>query len=307
MIRVVTLGTGSGKPTPERNVSSTAVFREGELILFDCGEGTQIQITKAGLRPGALSVICITHFHGDHINGLPGLLGTLQMNQREEPLTLIGPKGIANYVKTLSKLGVLGFGYKLNIIEVAEAGVVYDNGSFSIAADRLSHRVLCWGYRLAEPNRPGRFQVERAKALGVPPGPMFGQLQRGQSVVLDDGSAVEPEQVLGPARRGLALAYCCDTVPCDGAQRLAAGVDLLIHEGTYAPNESKIAHDRGHSTMLDAAKCAANAGVGRLIITHISPKYTPHSVGQFAKNVRNTFANTAFATDLDSFELAYAD
>ena len=141
MITVTTLGTGSAKPTPERNVSCTAVFREGELILFDCGEGTQVQVTRSSLRPGAIGLICITHFHGDHINGLPGLLGTLQLNQRTDPLTLIGPEGIERYIRSLSRLGVLGGGFKLNIIEVTRPGVVYQGQGYDLIADRLRHRV----------------------------------------------------------------------------------------------------------------------------------------------------------------------
>ncbi len=301
MFTITTLGTGSGKPTPERNVSCTAVFREGELILFDCGEGTQVQLTRARLRPGAIKVICITHFHGDHINGLPGLLGTLQLNQRTEPLVLIGPEGIQRYVRSLAKFGVLGVQYPLDIREIREPGIVYQNEEYSIAADRLKHRILCWGYRLAEPNRPGRFHVEKAKALGIPSGPFFGKLQRGQSITLQDGTVIEPEQVMGEARPGLALAYCCDTQPCDGVQRLATGVDVLIHEGTYAPDEETMAHARGHSTMGDAARAAKAAGVRKLIVTHVSPKYI-HTDG-FKRAARAIFPNTHIAKDFDVVEI----
>ena len=303
MITVHTLGTGSGKPTPERNVSCTAVFREGELVLFDCGEGTQTQIARSQLRPGVIQVICITHFHGDHINGLPGLLGTLQLNQRTEPLTVIGPKGLKQYLQTLSRLNILGVGYGLNLIEVTEPGVVYEGNGYAIATERLRHRVPCWGYRMFEPPRPGKFNLEQARALGVPAGPMFGRLQRGEAVTLEGGEQIQPEDVLGPARPGLALAYCCDTQPCDGAVRLAGGADLLIHEGTYGPGEEKLAHARGHSTMLDAARTARDAGVRELIITHISQKYT--RIEGFAKKVREVFPQAHFARDLNVFELKY--
>ena len=305
MITIHTLGTGSGKPTPDRNVSCTAVFREGELILFDCGEGTQLQIARSQLRPGVIQVICITHFHGDHINGLPGLLGTLQLNQRTDPLVLIGPKGLGSYIHTLSRLNVLGVGYPLSIIEVTAPGIVFEGRGYQIAAERLRHRVTCWGYRLFEPPRPGRFHLEKAQALGVTPGPMYGRLQRGSSVVLEDGREIKPSDVLGPARPGLAIAYCCDTRPCDGAVRLAGGADLLIHEGTYGPGEEKLAHSRGHSTMLDAAKVARQSGAQRLIITHISQKYS--RVDGFEKAVKKEFAKTRFARDLDVFELKHSE
>ncbi len=302
MITITTLGTGSGKPTPERNVSCTAVFREGDLFLFDCGEGTQTQIARSSLRPGAIRMICITHFHGDHINGLPGLLGTLQLNQRTETLTLIGPEGLGRYLHNLRKMGVFGAQYPMEIIEVSQPGVVFDAGDFTITADKLKHGMTCWGYRLSEPDRSGRFDLEAAKALGVPPGPMFGMLQRGQSVTLEDGRQITPDQVLGPSRPGMSLAYCCDTQPCPGAARLAQGVDLLIHEGTYAPGEEKLAHGRGHSTMGDAARTALKAGAHRLLVTHISSKYV--RTNGFEKDVRQIFPNADIARDLQVFELS---
>ncbi len=305
MITVTTLGTASGKPTPERNVSCTAVFRDGEVILFDCGEGTQVQLTRSQLRAGAIGVICITHFHGDHINGLPGLLGTLQLNQRTAPLVLIGPVGIRRYLRTLGGLGVYGAHYPIDLVEVEAAGIVYEGPGYQIAADRLDHRVPCWGYRLSEPARPGRFDLAAAAALGVPPGPAYGELQRGNEVALEDGRVIQPEQVLGAARPGLSIAYCCDTRPCDGVIRLAAGADLLIHEGTYAPDDEKMAHQRGHSTMADAARAAVDAGARRLIVTHVSSKYVRTDV--FERDVRKIFGATEIAKDFDVFELERVD
>lgn len=305
MITVTTLGTASGKPTPERNVSCTAVFREGELILFDCGEGTQVQLTRSQLRPGAIGVICISHFHGDHINGLPGLIGTLQLNQRTAPLTIIGPVGLRKYLRTLSRLGIYGAQYPLNLVEVEAPGVVYRTDGYEIAADRLDHGIPCWGYRLTEPDRPGRFDLAAAKALGVPAGPLFGELQRGNAVTLDDGTEIAPEQVLGDARPGVTIAYCCDTRRCDGAIRLAAGVDLLIHEGTYEPGEEGMARQRGHSTMADAARTALEAGARRLLITHVSPKYL--RTDAFERAVRKIFPASEIARDFDVFEIARVD
>ncbi len=305
MIKIQALGTGSGKPTLGRSASCTALFHQGKLILFDCGEGTQVQLSRSDFRPGAVHVICITHFHGDHINGLPGFLGTLHMNQRTEPLTVIGPKGLKHYLNTLIKIGVLGVGYHLNIVEIQEPGVVYKEEGFTIAADRLKHRVPCWGYRFVEEDRPGRFDIEKAKALGIPPGPIYGRLQRGESVTLDDGRVIEPEAVVGPGRRGLSVAYCLDTSPCDGVIRLGAGVDLLIHEGTYEPGEEKLAKGRGHSSMLDAAVAAKTCGAAQLLITHLSPKYL--RTDGFLATVKKTFENAHIAKDLDVLELGYCD
>lgn len=305
MITITTLGTGSGKPTPERNVSCTAVFREGELILFDCGEGTQIQLARTALKPGSIGVICITHFHGDHINGLPGLLGTLQMNQREEPLVVIGPEGLGRYLGSMRRLGVMGVQYPLEVIEVQAPGVVYQGSGYTLSAERLDHRIVCWGYRLDEPERPGRFDLERAKALGIPAGPLYGKLQRGESVTLGDGREVAAAEVVGAPRPGLSLAYCCDTQPCEGVLRLAANVDLLIHEGTYAPGEESLAHERGHSTMWDAAQAAQASKARRLLITHISSKYL--RTAGFLKEVQEVFREVEIATDLSTFELHYRD
>jgi ribonuclease Z len=248
-------------------------------------------------------MICISHFHGDHINGLPGLLGTLQLNQRTAPLVLIGPEGIKRYVRSLMRMGVIGVGYGLEIIEVTNAGIVYEHRDFTISAQRLKHRITCWGYRLVEQDRPGRFDVDAAEALGVPSGPLFGKLQRGESLTLDDGSIVTPEDVMGSPRQGRSLAYCCDTQPCKGALELASAVDLLLHEGTYAPDEGRLAHTRGHSTMADAARTARDAGSKRLIITHVSPKYI--RTDGFERSVKEIFPNTQIARDLDVFELAY--
>ena len=183
--------------------------------------------------------------------------------------------------------------------------MIFEGPDYHIAADHLNHRITCWGYRLAEASRPGRFDIDAARKLGVPSGPLFGRLQRGECVVLDDGTQVNPDQVLGPGRSGRSIAYCCDTSPCDGAIRLSAGADMVIHEGTYAPHESKIAHQRGHSTMADAARLAKTAGARELVITHISPKYI--RTDAFLPPVRKIFPHTKIARDLDTFKVPLSE
>lgn len=299
--RVVFLGTGSGKPTPSRGVSSVGLFREGELFLFDCGEGTQMQMAKSSLRPGGLKAIFISHFHGDHVNGLPGLIGSMVLGNREEALTVVGPIGLERWFTTLRKLNILWPSFPIRIIEIEKPGVVYKTEDYQVSTDHLKHRITCWGYRFEEFDRPGRFDLEKAKALGIPPGPLFGKLQHGQTITLEDGREIEPEDVLGAARPGLSVAYCCDTVPCKGAARLAENVDLLIHESTYPGGEEKLAKKRGHSTSADAARCAKNANAKKLALTHFSQKHPQKSI--FTQTSRSIFKNLVAAHDLMEIEL----
>lgn len=300
-VRLVFLGTGSGKPTPHRGVACVALFREGKLYLFDCGEGTQIQLAKAPLRPGALEAIFLTHFHGDHVNGLPGFVGSLTLNQREESLDVVGPKGLNTWFRTMRDLHILWPRFEVRAHEVTGPGVVLKGEGFHVEAHRLRHRVPTWGYAFVEQERPGRFDLEAAKALGVPHGPLFGRLQRGEAITLVDGRTITPDQVLGPSRPGLKIAYCSDTSPCDTSIELARDADVLIHEATYPAGNEKIAHERGHSTAADAARTAKAAGAHKLILTHLSQKHPrPHD---FLEGVRSIFENTVVASDLDEFEV----
>lgn len=304
-IQLVFLGTGSGKPMPRRNVSSMALFREGELFLFDCGEATQIQLARSDLRPGAIRAIFLTHFHGDHVNGLPGLVGSLTLNRRSEPLTIIGPRGLKRWFSCLYDLHILRPGFPVEIVEVQEAGPIFLGDGFEIQAQQLEHRVRTWGYALVEDERPGRFDVGRAQELGVRPGPLYGRLQKGVAVELDDGRKILPEDVLGPSRPGLKIAYCTDTVPCPGALSLGEGADILVHESTYPAGEEKLAHERGHSTSGDAARCAKEAGAKHLVLTHFSQKYM--NPDDFLRGARSIFENVEAARDLKVIDVKRRD
>lgn len=303
-MRVIPLGTSSGRPTLKRNVSGLAVAREAEWLLFDCGEGTQTQIARAGLSPSRLTAVFITHLHGDHFNGLPGLLSTMGLDQRTRELTLRGPRGIREYKDTLERLRVSFVTYPVELREFAslpELSVVHEAADYTVSACQLDHRIFALGYRVDEHPRPGRFNVERARSMGVPEGPMWGRLQSGQDVQLEDGRVVHPSDVLGPERPGKSVAYCLDTRPCAASVELARGVDLLIHEATYTEEFVQEARDYGHSTAAQAARTALDAGARRLLITHFSTRFPDPT--PLLEEARAIFPNTVLAEDLTEIEV----
>lgn len=303
-MRVIPLGTSSGKPTLKRNVSALAVAREGEWLLFDCGEGTQTQIARAGLNPSRLSAIFITHLHGDHFNGLSGLLSTMGLDRRARELTLVGPQGMREYLDTLERLKILFVNYPLKIKELnstSELITVYDASDYSVSSHPLDHRIFAIGYRIQERERPGRFNLERAYSLGVPEGPLFGRLQSGNIVRLDDGRVVQPSDVLGPPRQGKAVAYCTDTRPFAGSVVLARDADLLIHEATYTQELTEEAHEYGHSTAEQAGRVARDSGARQLLITHFSTRYPDAT--PLLEEARSVFPNTIMAQDLVEVEV----
>src|SRR5262249_7608439 len=246
--------------------------------LFDCGEGAQMQIARAGLSFHRLAGIFVTHLHGDHFNGLPGLLATMGLDRRERELVLIGPPGISEDLETLGRLKGLFVKYPLKVRELAStsfssgAELVYETERYLISARPLDHRIFAIGYRVEEKERPGRFNLERARELGIPEGPLYGQLQSGSAIRLADGRTIQPFEVLGPPRRGKSIAYCLDTRPCAAAVALAREVDWLIFEATYTRDLAEEARAYGHSTAEQAAQVAREAEAQRLLITHISPR-----------------------------------
>ena len=280
------LGTSSGTPSRERNVSSVAVALDGTLILFDCGDGTQHQLLRAPVRSGAIEAIFITHLHGDHVYGLPGLLATLSMNGRARPLTLIGPEGLREHVEC-----VLRTSHHNPMFPIVFEPRTFDG--FRVIGAPLEHSIPAIGYCIIEDDRPGAFDPERARALGIPPGPQWGELQR----------AGDP-RVCGPSRPGRRIAYCTDTRPCASAVELARGADVLIHESTYAEELCAEADERLHSTAKGAARVARDAGVGRLLLTHFSTRY--RDVALLVAEAREIFPNTDAAEDLATFQVSRA-
>jgi ribonuclease Z len=303
-MKVIPLGTSSGKPTLKRNVSALALIREGEWLLFDCGEGTQTQIARAGLSQSRLVAIFITHLHGDHFNGLPGLLSTMGLDRRTRELTLIGPPGIREYLAILTRLKTLFVNFPLEVREIPTADdltLVFDTPEYTIKARALVHRLFSLGYRVDEKPRPGKFDVDAARQFGVPEGPLYGKLQSGENVTLPDGSVVSPSDVLGPPRAGKSAAYCLDTRPCPAAIELSYGVDLLIHEATFTETLKDEAYEYGHSTAADAARTAAAAGAKRLLLTHFSSRFPDPS--PLLDEASTIFSETRLAEELETVEV----
>ena len=307
-MKIIPLGTSSGKPTLSRNVSATAVTADGEWWLFDCGEGTQTQIARAGLPSGKLVGIFITHLHGDHFNGLAGLLSTMALDRRERPLALVGPPGIRDYLELLARLRILFVNYPLEVREVSAEELaprkqepVFESARYTIVTSALDHRIFALGYRLQEKMRPGKFDLEKARELGIPSGPLYGQLQSGREITLPDGRTILPSQVLGPPRPGKSVAYCLDTRPCKNALSLAREVDWLIYEATYTSELSEEARQYGHSTAAQAAQTAREAQARHLLITHFSSRYPdPRPLLREAQSI---FPETVMAEDLMEIEI----
>ncbi|PSQ62896.1 MAG: ribonuclease Z, partial [Bacteroidetes bacterium QH_10_64_19] len=273
---VIPLGTASALPTEDRHLSSVAVERKGRVLLFDCGEGTQYRLLRADLPRVRVDAIFVTHLHGDHCYGLPGLLSTLALQQRDAPVTLVVPPGGRAMLEAIPGGGPEEVPFPLRIREIGDdltRAVVYETDEFTVEARPLDHRGFAMGFRLEERARPGRLQPERARALGVPKGPAFGRLQDGTPVTVADGTTVQPEQVLGPPRPGISFAYVTDTRPCDGGRALAADVDLLYHDATFADDHQDRAETTGHATARQAATVARDADAERLLLGHLSARY----------------------------------
>jgi ribonuclease Z len=294
-IRIVPLGISAGTPTRERNVAGLAVVLDGRALLFDCGEGTQHQLIRAPFNANRIEAIFISHLHGDHLYGLPGLLATFSMLDRRASLAVYGPAPIREFVDAAMRTSRLWLDYEL-VIQELEEGEIYETEGLSVTARALEHRLPSYGFAISEGTRPGRFDPARAAELGVPAGPMFGRLQRGESITLADGSSVAPADVSGPRREGRRIVIAGDTRPCRATVELARGSNVLVHEATYTDEMWKEADERGHSTAREAAEVARDAGVSRLLLTHFSPRYT--DLSPLLAEARRTFAATELCEEL---------
>ena len=301
MIRVTFLGTAAARPTVGRNVSALVMQREGELLLFDCGEGTQRQMMRYATG-FALNDIFFTHMHADHFLGLTGLLRTMGLQGREEPVRIWAPQGGARVLNAAVGLGVDRIPFPVEIQELAPGDAV-PRQEYRIVAFRPDHGVHALGYALAEDERRGRFHPERARELGVPEGPLFGKLHRGESVEVD-GRTISPEDIVGPPRPGRLVVYTGDTRPCKRTAEIARGADMLIHEATFTADEVERARATGHSTAREAAQVAKRAEVRSLVLTHLSARYAddPRPVEREARKV---FPGAIVAYDGLAIEIPY--
>jgi ribonuclease Z len=295
-LSVIFLGTGGSVPSARRSTASVLIARGGDRLMFDCGEGTQRQLQRSvGLAQ--VDEIFLTHFHADHTLGLPGLLKTYDLNGREEPLTIYGPKGLLDLFTTLHRI-IGRVDFDLRLVELAPGDAVPHDG-YEVRAFPVEHRVRACGYALVEEARPGRFDPQEAVRLGVPEGPAFAALQRGEEVEGASGT-VRPDDVMGESRAGRTVAISGDTAPCQATVEAAAGAELLVHEASFAEEEAQRAADTAHSTVGQAAAVAREAEVKMLALVHISSRY---HVGTLLEEAREVFEPTVAPRDFDLIEI----
>jgi len=302
------LGTGAGSPSRTRNVNSLGLqwVQRGDLWLFDCGEATQHQVLRSSLRLSQLEHIYITHLHGDHVFGLPGLLASRSLvKDILSPVTVFGPPGLEEWLRATLRLTQTGIRYPLTVQTVSE-GLIYEDDARQVFCRRLAHRVESFGYAVVEKPRPGTFDAQRAYSLGIPSGPLYGRLKAGEAVDLPDGRIVDGRELVGPRRSGRKIVICGDTGLTPAVAELAQGADVLVHEATFLTEQADRAKESGHSTAADAARAARDAGVGTLILTHISPRYESDSQSRLPEllaEAQAIFPNTLLAHDFWNCEV----
>lgn len=297
------LGTSASRPTVERNVSSIALIREGETLLFDCGEGTQRQMMRYGIS-FALSDVFFTHLHADHILGIIGLCRTLALQGRLEPLRLYGPPESEKFLRKAISLGSEKQHFPIEYIEIAPGSSVKRQG-YELRAFSVDHAgTAAMGYALVEETRLGRFNPDLARELGVPEGPMWGKIHKGIPVTLESGKVIHPSALVGPTRPGRTVVITGDCRPCEATVENSIGADLLVHEATFAEEELARAMETGHSTAREAAEIAARAGVRQLALTHLSARYSRDN-SELVQEAKNVFVNTVIARDGMEIEIPF--
>lgn len=302
------LGTGAGSPSKQRNVTSIALklLEERNAIwLFDVGEATQHQILRTTIRPRKIEKIFITHLHGDHIFGLPGLLSSRSFQGGNEPLTIYGPRGIEDFVKVSLRVSETKLSYPLKFVELTDGGVIFKDKTFTVSCEKLDHKIECFGYRIVEHDHPGELKVEKLKEMNIPSGPVYGQLKAGKTVTLEDGTILDGHDFIGMPQKGRIVAILGDTRKNGNSIKLARNADVLVHESTFAKGEGRMARNYYHSTSAQAAQIAKTANVGRLLLTHISARYTGRAAYELAYQVRDVFSATRVVNDLDVIDVPF--
>ena len=300
------LGTGAGVPAKMRNVSSIALKlldERNEIWLFDCGEATQQQILNTTIRPGKIKKIFITHLHGDHIFGLPGLLTSRSFQGGEDELTVYGPKGIKRFIDASIAVSYSKLGYPLKVVEFEEDGVLFEDKQFKVEAMKLEHGIPSYGFRMTEADQIGELKADELKALGVPFGPVFGRLKRGEVVTLEDGRVIDGKDYVSEDIKGRVVVICGDTRFTPKSIALAQNANVLVHEATYEADKEKTARQHFHSTSKQAATVALEANVQQLYLTHISARYLGHQVIQLEQEARKVFPQTKVVKDFDTFTI----
>ena len=299
-LRIIFLGTGGSWPTVKRNVSSLAIKRGSEILLFDCGEGTQRQFQQSNLSYMQISKIFITHFHGDHFLGLPGLIQTMQLNDRDKPLHIYGPNGMEDLTDHLLTLGYFRPSYEIISHDLTNGDVV-DFEEYGIYTLKVKHNIPAFSYCLKEHQRPGKFNKPKALELGIPEGPLFSKLQYGQAITLANGKKITPGMILGPSRKGRKIVISGDTMPCEEMIAFSKNADVLVHEATFDSELEDIAKEYGHTTAAQAADIAKKARVEKLFLVHVSPRYLDYRV--LENDARKIFVQSFVPKDFQEIEI----
>ena len=302
------LGCGGMMPLPQRHLTSVLVRREGELFLFDGGEGTQVSLRRLNLRWKKISAIFISHTHADHVTGLPGLLMLSSQVDRDDPLYIYGPPRIADYIQASRRVLDMYINYEIIVKEFKDPGIIHQGEGYRIRAFPLRHTKPCFGYTLEEEGRPGMFHPEHAEALGIPRGPLWAKLQAGENITLTDGSVIHPRQVLGNPRTGRKFSFVTDTLAFPEIAEEVANSDLFICEGMFENDLAESAREKKHMTAGEAAQIAADAGgIRKLALIHYSPRYNEQNLKNLLAQAKEIFPETVLSRDRMIFPIDFID